>query len=476
MKVYRNYVGKFLIPTDGREKLDVHSPATGEIVATVDIASMADADLALEKARAAQRGWRKLPAVERGRYLQRLADSLVAHIEDISHALARESGKSVQHGRDEVKKAAEITRYHAQWARRISGEVIQSDNADENILLMREPLGVVVCLIPFNSPVFTLMRKIAPALIAGNSVIVRPSDFTPCSALEVATAVAAAGIPDGLVNILAMDHAGAERICTHPTVGMISLTGSVRAGQKMLDYARSNMAKVSLELGGKTPAIVTDGANLRSAATGIARSKTTNCGQLCTAVSRVYVQRNVATEFIALLKEQLLATRWGDRSVNPDWMGPLIHEQARTHLHAMVERAVQDGAVLECGGFVPDGKGYFYPPTLLTGCHQGMEIVQEETFGPVLCVVVYESLDEAIFMANDHQYGLASIVFSEDYRTLMRVANEIEAGECYVNRIPADPFQGHHAGWKMSGCGGDDGQHGMLAFTQTRLVVMPFSN
>ncbi|SIT46367.1 Lactaldehyde dehydrogenase [Paraburkholderia piptadeniae] len=474
MRHYRNFIDNQFKTSDGATLLEVVNPATEDIVATVDSANPYDADEAVRCAAAAQKKWRRLPAIERGKVLHRLADALVARADDIGRALALESGKSPQHARSEVLYAAEVTRYHAEWARRITGEVIPSDNASENLLLYREPIGVVVCLVPFNSPVYTLLRKLAPALITGNTVIVRPSSYTPCSALEIARAVQEADVPPGVINILAMNHQVAEQICTHPAIGMITLTGSVGAGRKVLEYSQVNIAKVALELGGQTPAIIEPDADLEKAADDIVRSKTTNCGQLCTAVERVYVNEAVASRFIDLLRNRMRERQWGDRSKNHDWMGPLIHDNARLHIHQMVARAIDDGAVLECGGVIPSGKGFFYPPTLLTGCRQDMEIVQEETFGPVLAVVVHKTLDEALAMANDHQFGLASMIYSQNHGTIMRVANEIEAGECYVNRVPDDPYQGHHAGWKRSGIGGDDGQHGMLAFTQTRLVVMPY--
>lgn len=474
MRHYRNFADNHFNDSAPAPFVEVCNPATGEIVATVDSASPYDADMAVRCAAAAQRKWQRLPGIERAKVLHRLADALVANAERIGEALALESGKSPQHARAEVHYAAEVTRYHAEWARRITGEIIPSDSAGENLMLYRVPIGVVVCLIPFNSPVYTLMRKIAPALITGNTVVVRPSSYTPCSALEIARAVQQAEVPAGVINIVAMSHLVAEQVCTHPSVGMITLTGSVGAGRKVLEYSQVNIAKVALELGGKTPAIIEPDANLEKAAADIVRSKTTNCGQLCTAVERVYVHEEVAPKFIALLRNRMRDRQWGDRSRNHEWMGPLIHDNARLHIHQMVERAIDDGAVLECGGVIPPGKGFFYPPTLLTGCRQDMEIIQEETFGPVLGVVTYQTLDEALEMANDHQFGLSSMIYSENHRTIMRVANEIEAGECYVNRVPDDPYQGYHAGWKRSGIGGDDGQHGMLAFTQTRLVVMPY--
>lgn len=472
MHTYLNFVHNQWVAGPG--SYTVTNPATEETVGQVSAASTAQALAAVDAAAAAQRSWRKLTSIERGNYLRALADALVARKSAIGQALALESGKSLEDAENEAVYAAEITRYHAEWARRIEGEIIPSDSPGENLMLHREPMGVVACLIPFNYPVYTLLRKIAPALITGNTVVVRPSNHTPCSAFEIAQAVLDAGLPPGVVNILAMGHVEAEALCTHPKVAMITLTGSVGAGQRVLDYSRVNIAKVSLELGGKTPAIVAADADLEQAASDIVRSKTTHCGQLCTAVERVYVQEAVHDAFIAKLKQKLSTHAFGNRTEQAQRMGPLVSASAREGIHAMVERAIQAGAQLECGGSIPSGPGYFYPPTLLTQVRQDMEVVQEEVFGPVLCVLPYTTLDHALALANDHQFGLASVLYTADYRSVMQASNEIEAGELYINRTPADPYQGYHAGWKRSGLGGDDGKHGMLEFTQTRLVVMKF--
>ena len=474
MNIYLNFINNRWVAADNGAGFMVTDPATEEAVGQVSAASATQALAAVDAAAAAQRSWRKLTSIERGNYLRAFADALVARKFAIGQALAQESGKSLEDAQNEAVYAADITRYHAEWARRIEGEIIPSDTPGENLMLHREPMGVVACLIPFNYPVYTLLRKIAPALITGNTVVVRPSNHTPCSAFEIAQAVLDAGLPPGVVNILAMGHAEAEVLCTHPKVAMITLTGSVGAGQRVLDYSRVNIAKVSLELGGKTPAIVAADADLEKAASDIVRSKTTHCGQLCTAVERVYVQEAVHDALVAKLKEKLGAHAWGNRADQPQHMGPLVSASARLGIHAMVERAVLAGAQLECGGSIPSGPGYFYPPTLLTQVRQNMEIVQEEVFGPVLCVLPYTTLDHALALANDHQFGLASVLYTEDYRSVMQAGNEIEAGELYINRTPADPYQGYHAGWKRSGLGGDDGKHGMLEFTQTRLVVMKY--
>ncbi|MEY4882377.1 MAG: hypothetical protein RIS34_231 [Pseudomonadota bacterium] len=474
MKSYLNFVNNRWVAADDGASITVSNPATEEIMGLVSAASAAQARAAGDAAATAQRTWRQLTSIERGNHLRKLADALVARKGAIGQVLALESGKSLEDAGNEALYAAEITRYHAEWARRIEGDIIPSDSPNENLMLHREPMGVVACLIPFNYPVYTLLRKIAPALITGNTVVVRPSNNTPCSAFEIAQAVLDAGLPPGVVNILTMGHDQAEALCTHPKVGMITLTGGLSAGRRVLDYSRVNIARSSLELGGKTPAIVAADADLEKAATDIVRSKTTHCGQLCTAVERVYVQESVHDALVARLREKLMAREFGNRAHHPEHMGPLISASARQAIHAMVQRAVQDGAKLECGGTLPGGRGHFYPPTLLTQVRQDMEIVQEEVFGPVLCVLPYTTIDHALALANDHQFGLASVLYTEDYRSVMKCSNEIEAGELYINRTPADPYQGYHAGWKRSGLGGDDGKHGMLEFTQTRLVIMNY--
>jgi lactaldehyde dehydrogenase/glycolaldehyde dehydrogenase len=335
-------------------------------------------------------------------------------------------------------------------------------------------MGVVACLIPFNYPVYTLLRKIAPALITGNAVLVRPSNNTPTSALEIARCVQDSGFPSDLIQIMVMSHASAQRMCTHPKVAMMTLTGSVQAGQKVIGYSRANIAKVSLELGGKTPVIVEPDADLDAVALAIVNAKLTHCGQLCTAPERVYAHTSIHDSLVEKMHAAVLTKTHGDRATNANFVGPLVSAFARANIHAMVQRAVAAGAHLLCGGAIPEGPGFFYPPTLLTHCEQHSEIVQEELFGPVLPVLRYAHLDQALEWANDHQFGLSSVLFTSDLRKAMHVANGIESGELYINRMPADPYQGYHAGWKRSGLGGDDGKHGMLEFTQTRLVVMKY--
>lgn len=472
MTQHRNFIGGQFVEPPTTDEIDVRNPATGRVFTSVPAASDAEAIKAVSAAARAQKAWSALPAIKRGDALRRLADALERSAGKIGAALAMESGKSLADATSEAVYGAELMRYHAEWARRIDGEIIESDTPNETLMLKRVPIGVVACLIPFNFPIYTLVRKIAPALIAGNAVVVRPSNTTPTSAFAFAEAVLEADLPAGLINIMTMSHETARILCTQPAIGMITLTGSVLAGQIVLDYCKTNIARPSLELGGKTPVIVEPDADLDAVARMVVNAKTAHCGQICTAVERLYVHEAVHDALLDKLRAGFAARSFGDRAESPERMGPLASDAARTRIHAMVERAQADGAVLEAGGIIPPGDGYFYPPTLLSGCTHAMQIVREEVFGPVLAVLKYADFDEALALASDHQFGLASVLFSENYRKVMQAANEIEAGELYINRFPADPYQGYHAGWKRSGLGGDDGKHGMLEFTQTRLVIL----
>lgn len=470
----QHYLGGQWLSGEG-EVLQVDNPATEAIIAEFKLASAAQILQAVQAAKQAQKPWSQLASYQRATYLHQLANQLLLDAEKIGAVLAQESGKSLADAEAEVRYGAEITRYHAEWSRKIEGEILPSDSPAEQLLLMREPIGVAVCLIPFNYPIYTLLRKLAPALITGNTVIIRPSNHTPCSALALAAAVEQAGLPVGVVQIAVMDHAVCETLCRQPEVGIISLTGSVDAGRQVLDYSKTHIAKVSLELGGKTPAIVADDADLAAATTAIVNSKTTHCGQLCTAVERVYAHSSIYPQMVVLLRQALQARQFANRLDHPSAMGPLISKEAQTRTHALVQEAIQAGASCEVGAYLPEGTGYFYPPTLLTKVDHSLRVVQEETFAPVLCVMPYQDLDEALALANDHQYGLASVLFTNRYKDVMQVATRIEAGELYINRTPADPYQGFHAGWKKSGLGGDDGKHGMLEFTQTRMVALNFA-
>lgn len=478
MRTYDAFIdGKFVRSTSS-SVIRVINPATDEVVGEVPSCSVEDTKKAIEAAKRAQKEWRKLPAIQRAAYLRNLAAEVRNNADLLGRIVTEEQGKPLSNAIGEVKEAADLMDYHAEWARRIEGEIIQSDSPDENVFLYKEPLGVVACVLPWNFPFYVLVRKLAPALITGNTVILKPSSETPLSALEFAKISQQVGIPAGVINAVTGKGSTVGReLCENSGVNMVTFTGSVEVGQEIMRACATSVAKVSLELGGKAPAIVMDDADLDLAVNCIVASRISNAGQVCTCTERVYVQEGIADRFTEKVVAAMKSVEFGDGLANPNIrMGPMINHAAVESVHAMVLRAVKDGAKILTGGKIPSKpeKGSFYEPTVLGGCRQDMEIVREETFGPVMPILTFKTVDEAIDLANDCKYGLASALYTSSLKTAMKVANNIEFGELYVNRKQGEAFNGYHAGWKQSGIGGDDGKHGLEEFLHTRVVYVKF--
>jgi len=472
-KIYVN--GRFVESTSGRN-IEVVNPATGEVFAEVPDGSAEDAERAVLAAKEAQADWAGRPAIERAGYLNKLAELLRKEGGVIGRVVTQEQGKQLAMATGEALWGADLMDYHAGWARRIEGEIIQSDASDENILLYKVPVGVVSAILPWNFPIYVLIRKLSPALITGNTIVLKPSSETPLSALAFAGLADRAGIPPGVINVVTGRGSTVGRtLSSHPDVGMVTLTGSTEAGRQVMKSCSENMARVSLELGGKAPAVVMADADLDLAVSCIQGGRISNAGQVCNCVERVYVDNAVADDFIRRITDGMKSVTLGDGMGDPE-MGPLVSREALEGVHAMVERAVAEGAALACGGHPADGfeKGYFYLPTVLTGCRQEMEIMQEEIFGPVLPIMKFDTEEEALTLANDCRYGLTSTLYTSDYGTAMRFANGIQSGELYINRQQGEAYQGYHAGWKGSGVGGDDGKHGMESYLKTRVVYMKY--
>jgi lactaldehyde dehydrogenase/glycolaldehyde dehydrogenase len=476
MERYLGFInGEFVDASSGRY-IDVVDPATEEAFSQVPEYTKDDTRRAIHAARDAQKAWRRVPACERAQYMKRLAARITDRAGEIGRIISREQGKQVARGTGECLGGAELMEYHAEWARRIEGELIQSDSPDENIILYREPVGVVGCILPWNFPIYVLIRKLAPALITGNTVVMKPSSETPCSALALAELIKEIGLPQGVVNIITgRGSVVGHEMAASPDVGFVTVTGSTEAGQQIMKACADNITKVSLELGGKAPAIVMKDADMDLAVTCIKNGRISNAGQVCNCVERVYVQREIADEFILRIVDSMKSVRLGVGLDNPD-MGPLVSRDALERIHGMVERATAAGAKLLTGGRRATGfaKGYFYEPTVLTCCSQDSEIMQQEIFGPVMPIMTFNTVDEALALANDCRYGLTSTLYTTDYRTALRFSNEIESGELYINQKQGEAYQGYHAGWKLSGIGGDDGRHGMEAYLKTRIVYMKY--
>lgn len=465
--------GQF-VSWQGEGWLDVINPATEEVLARIPDGRAEDARQAIEAAERAQPGWEALPAIERAGWLRKIAAGIRDNASEISALIVAEGGKIQQLADVEVSFTADYIDYMAEWARRYEGEILQSDRPNENIFVFKRALGVTTGILPWNFPFFLIARKMAPALITGNTIVIKPSEFTPSNAIAFAKIVEQVGLPKGVFNlVLGRGETVGQELAGNPKVAMVSMTGSVGAGEKIMAAAAKNITKVCLELGGKAPAIVLDDADLELAVKAIVDSRVINTGQVCNCAERVYVQKGIYDRFVNRLGEAMKAVQFGDPAQRSDIaMGPLINAAALQRVEEKVAHAVAEGARVVLGGEKVAGKGYFYPPTLLLDVKQEMAIMHEETFGPVLPVVAFDTLDEALAMANDSDYGLTSSIYTRDLNQAMKAVRGLKFGETYINRENFEAMQGFHAGWRKSGIGGADGRHGLNEYLQTQVVYL----
>jgi len=468
---YQNYIDNAFIGSD--RLIEVRNPANGELLARIPEASTEQVDRAIAAARQAQKGWAARPAIERAGYLRRIADKVRANAPRLARIITQEGGKVPALAEVEVNFTADYLDYMAEWARRLEGEVLTSDRAGEHIFLLRKPLGVVAGILPWNFPFFLIARKMAPALLTGNTIVIKPSEETPINCFEFARLVAEVDLPTGVFNVVGGTGAGAgSALTSHAGVDLISFTGSVGTGSRIMAAAAPHITKLNLELGGKAPAIVLADADLDLAVNAIKASRVINSGQVCNCAERVYVERKVADQFIDRIASAMAATRYGDPSAQSDLdMGPLINQAGLDKVAQMVRTAVGQGAQVITGGNVADlGKGFHYQPTVLAGCATDMEIMRKEIFGPVLPIQIVDDLDEAIARANDSEYGLTSSIYTRNLSAALKASRELDFGETYINRENFEAMQGFHAGTRKSGIGGADGKHGLYEYTHTHVI------
>ena len=465
--------GKFCESRNGKW-IDVLNPSTEEVISRQPEGTIEDVNEALDAARAAQKAWAAKPAVERAGYLKKLAEGIRARREEFIDIIMREQGKTLTWATVETDVTAEYFDYMASFARHIEGEIIPSDRPNETILLTKKPIGVVAGILPWNFPFFLIARKAGAALIAGCTIVIKPSQLTPENCTTFGEVVAESGLPAGVINIVTgKGSVIGNEMAGSPKIDIVSVTGSVGAGESIMAAASKNITKVSLELGGKAPAIVCKDADLEKAAQWIVDSRIGNNGQICNNAERVYVQKEIKAEFTKILVDKMKAVKVGDpckdHSVD---MGPLVEARALESVTEKVERAIKQGAKVLCGGSRVGDKGYFYAATVLDNCTQDMDIIHEETFGPVIPLVEFDTIDQVIGYANDCEYGLASSVFTNDINIAAKVARELEFGETYINREHFEAMQGFHAGVKKSGIGGADGKHGIEEYLVTHVTYI----
>ncbi|SLN66506.1 aldehyde dehydrogenase [Oceanibacterium hippocampi] len=473
--ILKNFIDGRYVDAASADVVEVLNPATGVVFSAIPDSGEAEVAAAVAAAGAAQGPWAKLPAVARGGYLKAIAAKIREKSDLIARTVVREQGKPLGLAVGEVAFAADYFDYMAEWARRLEGEVISSDRPGETILMLRQPIGVVGGILPWNFPFFLLARKVAPALITGNTVVIKPSEETPVSADLFVQIAMECELPAGVFNLVYGRGASTgAALSSHPGVGMLSFTGSVDTGSRIMALAARNITKVNLELGGKAPAIVMADADIDLAVQSIKGGRLLNAGQACNCPERIYVHRSIHDAFVDKLAKAMQASTYGDPLAEAGVdMGPLINAVQAAKVEGMVERAGKSGSEIVVGGkTVERGGGFYFEPTVLVGCDQASEIVQKEVFGPVLPVNAFDTLDEAIDRANDSEYGLTSAIYTRDLSTALRACNELRFGETYINRENFEAMQGFHAGIRHSGLGGADGKHGLYENMVQHIVYL----
>ena len=467
MKELKMFIDGRFIENESGKWIKVLNPSTEEVISLMPDGTVENARKAIDAAEKAQNQWERTPSIERAAYLTKIAAGIRKREKELTDIIVREGGKTQGLANVEVLFTADYMDYMAGWARRYEGEIIPSDRPHENIFLFKRPIGVTTGILPWNFPFFLVARKAAPALITGNTIVIKPSQLTPENAYVFAQIVEEAGLPAGVFNLVnGRGSVIGHELAANPKVGMVSLTGSVGA-------AAPNITKVSLELGGKAPAIVMKDADIDLAVKSIIASRVINTGQVCNCAERVYVDKAIKETFMEKLVAGMKQVKVGNPNEVADLdMGPLIEASALESMEKKVERAIQQGARLLCGGHRIGTKGYFFEPTVLDCVTQKMDIIQEETFGPILPVVEYSDINDAIAWANDCEYGLTSSVYTQNLDNAFKVMRSLKFGETYINRENFEAMQGFHAGWRKSGIGGADGKHGLEEYLQTQVVYL----
>jgi betaine-aldehyde dehydrogenase len=452
--------------------IEVQNPATEEIIGAVPAGSEADANRAIESAQRAFEGWRKTSANERAKLLHEVAAKIRANWDAIVELLTLEEGKPIPENEEELEWVATTFDYYAELGRHERGRVLPSAEAGQLNMVLKEPYGVVGCIVPWNYPLLLMGWKVAPALAAGNTVVIKPSEMTPLSVLLMAT-TCFDGLPPGVVNVLTgYGKPAGEVLVKHPHVPVIAFTGSLATGQWIAGQAAPMMKRLHLELGGKDAFIVGPDVEIETSARALAYSALLNCGQVCTSSERVYVAQDIAKDFTEALVEHVRGLRIGPGIEPTTDIGPMIGETYRAKFETHVADARSRGASILTGGRRPEGftRGYFYEPTVLTNVDHGMKIMSEETFGPAIPLMTYSSFDEAIKLANDSPYGLGAVLRTNDPNLARRFYEEVRAGTVWINDPLTDNYAGPFGGMKMSGTARELGIEGLDSFRDTKHV------
>ncbi|MCP4780382.1 MAG: NAD-dependent succinate-semialdehyde dehydrogenase [Hyphomicrobium sp.] len=458
----------------GEPTMPVTDKATGEVIAHVPALGAAETKQAIAAAHAAFKPWSKLLAKERSQVLHRWYNLIIEHVDELALLLTMEQGKPLAEAKGEIIYGANFVELFAEEGKRIYGETIPSHKLDARIIVMKQPVGVVAAITPWNFPSAMITRKVSPAIAAGCTVVLKPAEDTPLSALALAELAERAGIPKGVLNIVtAADPApvGAE-MTSNPLVRMVTFTGSTEVGKLLMSEAAATVKRVGMELGGNAPFIIFDDADLDRAVAGALASKFRNAGQTCVCANRILVQAGIYDAFAEKLTAAVKELKLGRGTDKGATMGPLINTQAIEKVEAHVAEAVKAGAKVVVGGKRSSMGGTFYDPTILTGVTPKMRVAREETFGPVAPLIKFSSEEEVVSIANDTPFGLAAYFFTSDYARCWRVAEALEYGIVGVNEGVISTEIAPFGGFKESGIGREGSHHGIEEFVEVKYTLM----
>lgn len=456
------------------KRFAVTNPANGELLAEVPDLGADGARAAVAAAEAAGHGWKKRTAKERATLLRAWFDAIMAHQEDLARLMTLEQGKPLAESRGEVAYGASFVEFYAEESKRMAGETLPGHGVDKRILVFREPIGVVAAVTPWNFPLAMITRKCAPALAAGCTVVIKPAEATPLTALAVARLAELAGLPAGVINVVTASQPApiGEVLTTDPRVRKFSFTGSTPVGKKLLAQCAGTVKKVSLELGGNAPFIVFDDADLDAAVEGAVASKYRNSGQTCVCTNRFLVQSGVYDAFVEKLAKRVSQLNVGNGLDEGVMQGPLINQAAVEKVESHIADALEKGGRLVCGGKPHTLGGTFFEPTIIADVTDSMRVAREETFGPLAPVFRFETDEEAIAMANATEFGLAAYFYARDYRRIWHVMEGLEYGMVAVNEGILSTELAPFGGVKESGLGREGSRHGLDEFTELKYVCV----
>lgn len=458
---------------EGGKTVEVSDPATGEVICEIADASVADGVAAMDAAAEAFPSWAATPARERAEILRRAFDLLQARKEDVALLMTLEMGKPLAEARGEVGYGGEFLRWFSEVTAHTQGRYGANPEGTGRMIVSQHPVGPCYLITPWNFPLAMATRKIAPALAAGCTVVIKPATLTPLTTLFFAQILQDAGVPAGVVNVVTTTSTGpvSERIISDPRLRKLSFTGSTPVGVKLLQQAAPGVLRTSMELGGNAPFVVFDDADLDKAVDGAMLAKFRNIGQACTAANRFIVQRSVVEEFTRRVTERVQGMKIGRGTEEGVQIGPLIDDRAVDKAKTLVGDAVERGATVTTGGSPVDGPGTFFEPTVVSDVQPGSDILREEIFGPVLAIVPFDDEDDAVRIANDTEYGLVSYVFTESLARGQRMIDKLETGMMGLNVGVVSNAAAPFGGWKQSGLGREGGDEGIHEYLQTKYTL-----